>query len=195
MNGNMMNTTQHGFLPGRSTTTNLIEYLNAITSEIDQRNTVCAIYTDFSKCFDRIPHDLLLHKLSNRYNVKGHLLNWIKDWLSERKQRVILNGEESGFVDVTSGVIQGSTLGPILAVMMLDTIDDELEHGQASKYADDNKVYGIVMNAEDQRKMQDDLNRIGAWAQQWGFDLNAGKCSVVQYGATRNGHSRSTVFH
>ena len=110
----MISGSQHGFLPRKSTTTNLIEYLDAITSEVDQGNTVCSIYTDFAKCFDRIPHHLLLHKIRTRYRVGGAVTNWIEDWLSHRKQRVILNGEASEYADVLSGVIQGSVLGPIL---------------------------------------------------------------------------------
>jgi len=102
--------------------------------------------------------------------------------LTDRKQRVVLNGQESDINEVTSGVIQGSVLGPVLALMMLDSIDEELKHSSASKYADDNKIYGIVNDIADQANLQSDLDRIGAWANRWGFDLNAEKCSVLQFG-------------
>ena len=157
INNNMIKASQHGFMPGRSTTTNLIEYLDKITTALDEGLTVCSVYTDFSKCFDRIPHRLIIHKLKTRYNVDGAVLSWIRDWLSDRQQRVVLNGETSEWIDVTSGVIQGSVLGPILALMMLDSIDDELDYCQISKYADDNKLFAMVRNDEDRRRVQCDL--------------------------------------
>ena len=79
-------------------------------------------------------------KLRNRYSVNGAVARWIEDWLKDRQQRVILNGQASAYTKVTSGVIQGSSLGPILALMMLDSIDEVLMHCHASKFADDNKV-------------------------------------------------------
>ena len=167
---NMIRGSQHEFMAGRSTTTNLIEYLDVITSALDEGMTVCSIYTDFSKCFDRIPHRLIIHKLKNRYKVEGAVLKWIEDWLSQRVQRVVLNGVASEWIDVRSGVIQGSVLGPLLAIVMLDSIDDELQQCQISKYADDNKVFSIVRDDNDRRRVQADLDRIYHWANRWGFD-------------------------
>ena len=81
-----------------------------------------------------------------------------------------------------SGVIQGSVLGPILALMMLDSIDDKLTYCAVSKYADDNKLYAVVKDTADQQAVQNDLDRVSQWAKRWGFELNVDKCSIIQFG-------------
>ena len=121
---NLIKYSQHGALIGKSTTSNLIEYIDEVASSLDQGKTVYALYTDYAKFFDRIPHDLLLHVLYHRYGIKGNLLRWIQNWLHGRKQRVILNNRVTAWKDVNSGVVQGSVLGVCLAILFCDGIDD-----------------------------------------------------------------------
>ena len=110
---NLFSEAQHGFSKGKSCVTQLLEYLEDITEAMDNRNDVDVIYLDFCKAFDKIPHRRLLKKLE-KYGIKGKVLNWIKDFLSERQQRVFIKGSSSTWTDVASGVPQGSVLGTTL---------------------------------------------------------------------------------
>ena len=92
ISNNILRLSQHGFLPGKSTTTNLIEYLDALTQHLDYGNAVDVIYLDFAKAFDKVPHKRLLVKL-DAIGVGGNVLSWIDDWLTGRVQRVVRNSE------------------------------------------------------------------------------------------------------
>lgn len=100
---------QHGFRKGVSCSTQLIELFHDLVSVAENRLQTDAIFLDFRKAFDSVSHDLLLHKLS-ALNIDSTVLAWIKDYLSERKQCVVLGGKKSKFVDLTSGVPKGSVL-------------------------------------------------------------------------------------
>ena len=101
---------QHGFFPGRSVETNLAEFTDYIFSVFDECGQVDAIYTDFSKAFDRIDHSILVAKLRDQFGISGDLLRWIESYITNRSQAVSINGFTSLFVPVTSGVPQGSLL-------------------------------------------------------------------------------------
>ena len=98
---------QHGFVAARSCVTNLLGVLDDWTSYLDNGIPVDAIYLDFSKAFDSVPHERLLHKLE-AYGVSGRVKDWIRDFLIGRKQRVGVNGSYSNWTDVISGVPQES---------------------------------------------------------------------------------------
>ena len=96
---------QHGFRKGRSCATQLIEVMEQWTEDLDKKNSIDVIYLDFQKAFDTVPHKRLIHKF-NGYGISGNLLLWIEDFLHERKQRVVLNGQSSSWTEVTSGIPQ-----------------------------------------------------------------------------------------
>ena len=105
---------QHGFLPGRSCETNLACLLSTAWKSIANGNQTDIIYTDFSAAFQSINHQLLIHKLNKSYGISGKALNWCSSFLSNRKQRVVVNGKCSSWQSVISGTPEGSLISPLL---------------------------------------------------------------------------------
>jgi len=101
-----------------------------------------SVYLDFAKAFDKVPHSRLLAKIEN-HGIGGKVLAWIKEWLHGRRQRVCIDGYKSTWKVVSSGVPQGSVLGPILFLIFINDLDSKLI-SSILKFADDTKLFGIV---------------------------------------------------
>ena len=112
-------------------------FLDKVTESINHGLSVDVIFLDFAKAFDKVPHQRLLCKLK-AHGIRGKLLNWISAWLRNRRQRVCLQGELSGWLDVTSGVPQGSVLGPVLFLIFINDLDNDVRNW-ILKFADDTK--------------------------------------------------------
>ena len=130
-----------------------------------------------------MPHHRLLLKLS-AYGFRGELLEWIGDWLSDRKQRVKLGEFTSEWCEVTSGEPQGSVLGPLLFVVFINDLPDGMNH-RFKIYADDSKIIGTIKSIEDQLALQDDINRGTEWSNTWLMHFNFKKCKVMHVGKSK----------
>ena len=177
---NLIKDTQHGFCSGRSCLTNLLEFFEKVTYELDKGNAVDLIYLDFCKAFDKVPHGRLIKKLE-AHGVRGNILEWIKSWLAQRRQRVSIEGEFSDWVDVTSGVPQGSILGPILFLIYINDLEVGLS-SDLGKFADDSKLLKSIQSDLDVEALRNDLSKLELWAKKWLMEFNTDKCSVMHLG-------------
>jgi len=119
--------------------------------------------------------------MKNAHGITGNVLQWIENWLSNRKQRVILNGCFSEWRDVKSGGPQGSVWGPLLFVIYINNIDDSVA-AKILKFADDTKIYQTVISAEEISALQSDLSNLVAWSTEWQMLFNIDKCKVMHMG-------------
>lgn len=178
---------QHGFMKKRSTTTNLSDYASYLLKNLENGFQIDAAYTDFSKAFDKVDHKLLLFKLS-RYGVRGKLLDWIGSYLQGRVQFVRFRGITSRPITVTSGVSQGSHIGPLLFNLFVNDLPRRLTKCRYFLYADDLKMCVKFKKDEgDSTILQRNLTALNEWCVFNNLLLNVSKCNVMSFFRTRNG--------
>ena len=175
-----INKTQHGFMKGMSCMTNLLICQNSVMSMLDEGAAVDIIYLDFQKAFDKVPHRRLMCKIREA-GIGGKLGDWIENWLGNRIQRVIINGSNSDWAEVMSGVPQGSILGPLLFTAYINDLDDRLIN-RVLKFADDTKIWGRVNSNEERSLMQEDLRILSEWSDSNAMPFNVSKCKVMHLG-------------
>ena len=176
----LLNSSQHGFLKARSCLTNMLSFLEEITKWIDMGSPVDIIYLDFQKAFDKVPHQRLLLKLK-AHGIGDSITDWIEQWLTDRRQRVVVDGEVSNWKSVLSGVPQGSVLGPILFLIYINDLDDSIT-SNVLKFADDTKLFRKVNTDGDKQHLQNDLDRLVKWYEIWQMLFNFGKCKCLHTG-------------
>ena len=166
----ILNQCQYGFRQGYSCEAQLASVLDDILHDLDHLKQVDLIFLDFCKAFDTVPHSRLLLKLS-LYGIQNNVNLWIQSWLTQRVQRVVVNGSHSTWLSVKSGVPQGSVLGPLLFLIYINDIVKDIS-SNLRLFADDCLLYRVITSEEDSALLQNDLNTIFTWSLLWQMKLS-----------------------
>ena len=179
---------QHGFRNRLSTITQLIYTTTDWANTLNNKGQTDIIFLDFSKAFDKISHKFILSKL-HYYGIRNHTLSWIGAFLYNRTQTTVFNGVHSSYVEVSSGVPQGSVLGPKLFLLYINDINNAIT-SQIKLFADDSVQYGNIHDQNDQVILLNYQDTISSWAEKWVMELNINKCFVHSFTL-----KRSSIFH
>lgn len=188
----LLSNAQHGFTKSRSTATNLTNFSTFLSESIDSRVQVDTIYTDFSKAFDKVNHSLLIKKLSN-FGFGGTVLSWLESYVTDRSSFVVVKGHVSKLYHSTSGVPQGSVLGPILFNIFINDVTECFQESNCFIFADDLKIAKVIKSPNDSKALQEDLDRLAEWSHKNFMVLNPHKCSFIKF--TRNRNSIQTSYN
>lgn len=176
--------TQHGFMKHRSSTTNLMCYVTALSREMEKGRQIDAVYVDFAKAFDTVPHNLVIAKMA-RIGFPRWITEWIASYLSGRSAFVVVNSARSRMFEISSGVPQGSVLGPLLFNVFVNDLCVLLSSFKLS-FADDLKLYRIIFSPADCVIMQEDVNSLLMWCSDNGMRVNSKKCKVISFSRSIN---------
>ena len=206
MEHGLLSNFKFGFMKGRSTTLQLLNILNDWTHSMENKNVTDCVYMDYQKAFDKVPHGRLLTKLK-AYNLCSEVISWIKEYLTDKSQCVEvngtvitgkfcfgvpsniqsiylcveINGKASEWLPVTSGIPQGSVLGPLLFLIYINDLLDNII-SEVYMYADDTKLYREIKTIEDQRILQKDLDTLTKWSEIWLLKFHPEKCFNLTIG-------------
>ena len=170
---------QHGFIPGRNCITQIIDVFVKIGSQLDSGKQIDVAYLDLSKAFDKVSRKRLIHRLRD-FGFRGSILKWFKSYLEDRRQQTTILGATSSPSPVTSGVPQGSILGPVLFLIYGNDLSSSVTNSSVATFADDTKLFKEVASNEDATAMQNDLNNFNSSSGEIGLKLNNSKCKVLR---------------
>ena len=171
---------QHGFVKNKSCLMNLLETLDFISTALENGKPFDVIFLDFARAFDTVPYKRLLLKLT-AYGISGLTIQWIEAFLKERKQRVVIGENVSSWAEITSGVPQGSVIGPLLFVLFTNNLPETLKN-LTKLYADDTKILNEMLSSASTLSLQSDLDLAFKWTQDWLVKFNISKCMVMHFG-------------
>ena len=174
---NILTDVQHGFRQRLSTTTQLISAIQDWANTLQTRGQTDVVFLDFRKAFDRVSHQRLHMKL-RYYGITGDTLHWINSLLSGRQQAVTVSGSQSTWRPVTSGVPQGSVIGPVLFLLYINDINVNVQ-SKMRLFADDSVIYREIHCIKDHEILQQDLHALADWSRQWLMDFNIRKCATL----------------
>lgn len=169
---------QHGFRASRSCETQLLSLYNDLASSRHRKVQTDLIIMDFAKAFDKVSHKRLAIKL-HHYGIRGTNLKWIENFLSDRTQRVLVEGMQSDSAPVTSGVPQGTVLGPILFLVFINDLPEWAKHSKIRLFADDCIIQKEIRSDQDCLLLQQDIDSIGRWEREWLMEFNPSKCQTL----------------
>ena len=170
---NILTSKNHGFRAGFSCETQLVATLDDFTRSYEDGEQTDVAILDFSKAFDTVPHKRLLQKVE-AYGVRGPLHKWTESFLCTRHMKVVIDGESSEEADVTSGVPQGTVLGPILFLIHINDLPKAVS-SSVRLFADDCLLYRRIRTRDDHTRLQKDLESLEKWAKENGMSFNAKK--------------------
>ena len=181
----VFNHSQHGFRSGRSCLSQLLAHFDHVTRLLEEGKSVDVVYLDFSKAFDKVDIGITLRKLKS-LGIGGKIGKWLCSFLLNRSQAVMVDGILSSPKPVISGVPQGSVLGPLIFLVLIADIDQNVVSALVSSFADDTRVtHGISCNA-DSTSLQDDLKTIYAWAKSNNMEFNSDKFDTLHYASEKD---------
>jgi hypothetical protein len=182
---NILHSLQHGFRAKLSCETQLLEFADDIFKSLRDNSQSDVVIMDFSKAFDKVSHSHLLHKLQ-RYGATDTFCGWTRSFLSGRTQQVVIDGEASDPIPITSGVPQGSVLGPILFLVYINDMPTYTKHATVRLFADDTLVYMAIHNRDECAKLQEDIAALGDWEKEWLMEFHPDKCNVLRISKKRS---------
>ena len=177
---------QGGFRPGHSTSSTCAYFTEDLYTAINNKEITIAVFIDAMKAFDTVNHQILINKLQN-YGIRGALLEWLKNYLTNRKQCTVANNIVSDYRDITYGVPQGSVLGPLLFLIYVNDISSIIKNSKISMYADDTVVY--ISHSDPKTAItliQSDLNDLNIWCNRNRLTINCKKTKYSIYGMRSN---------
>ena len=191
---NIISDAQHGFRKQRSCETQLLGMLDDLAKGLDMKSQIDVVLLDYEKAFDKVSHRHLMKKVQH-YGICGVTADWISDFLHSRTQSVLVDGQESKESPVTSGVPQGSVLGPLLFLIFINDLPDCISSSSVRLYADDSVVYRHISSPDDSTRLQKDLDALQEWEVKWLMQFNATKCQVLQVTNKRKPIPASYTIH
>jgi hypothetical protein len=185
---------QHGFRRNRSCESQLILTVNDLAKSIDDNKQVDLILLDFSKAFDKVPHQRLLRKIDH-YGIRGATHNWLKDFLNDRSQQVLVEGATSTKAPVQSGVPQGSVLGPLMFLLFINDLPEYVKNSSVRLFADDCVLYKEINEEKDATALQQDLDALQKWEDDWKMEFHPQKCQLLRISRKKKNISANYTIH